>query len=371
MATLPFRSVLRRESSLFLDLAAHGYVEEEHLVDGDRWVTRILVRRPADAGSGTTILEPFHVLDEDTAMWTTSKTHLLRRRHTWVGVTVASGEWAPRGVAPCGGAARLRREDPDRYGRLHLPDHREDDELRRMGLPSTHAHEILADVARRLKEGGARRVYGAGWSQTGLVWSHYLDHGNPVDDLDAVWIAVAPGPAQLPRTTTVHLMSECELLGLLREPGRAIDDTDEPMVRGYEVPGTFHYWEQKFHRGDRTHAERHNVRPWSLLVHALLDHLERWVVNGVPLPRAPRVEGRDDVGNALGGIRSPWLDVPDARYDPRCTCSPALGSVVPIDVVARYGSLDAYRAAFRARVDELVREGWLVAEDAVGLRPPV
>jgi hypothetical protein len=287
---LPFRSVLNPGSSLYNDLGALGYVEEEHLVTGDGYVTRVLVRRPLDGWSGTAVLEPFHVLDEDTAHWTTSWRHLTRRRHAWIGATVASGDWGPRGAAPSGGAARLRREQPDRYGTLSLPDEPEDDELRRMGTPSTHAHAVLADVAAVLKRTTsllplpARHVIGAGWSQTGLVWSHHLDHSHPTDDLDAVWIAVAPPPTSAP-LPVVHVMSECELLGLLREPGGAIADAEDPPVRGYEVPGTFHYWQLKAHRGDQDHATRHNDRPWWLVAHALLDHLDHHLGWTCPTPR--------------------------------------------------------------------------------------
>jgi hypothetical protein len=377
---LPFRSVLNPASSLFNDLAALGYVEEEHQVAGDGYVTRALVRRPTEGWSGTVFLEPFHAIDEDTAHWTTAWRHLTRRRHAWVGVTTASGLWGPMGAPAGGGVVRLQQDQPERYAALSLPDHDEPDVLRRMGTPSTHAHRLLADVAAVLKRTDvllprpADHVVGAGWSQTGVVWTHHLDHGHPVDDLDAVWIAVAPGPERPTTVPVVHLMGECELLGLLREPSAAIDDTE--LARGYEVPGTFHYWQLKPHRGDHAHAARHNDRPWWLVVHALLEHLDRHLADGTPLPRAERVVragdglARDDAGNALGGVRTPWLDVPDATYLAACTCSPATGAVEPIDVVERHGSLDAYRAAFRARARELAAEGWLLLEEVETLEPP-
>ncbi|MCU1379137.1 MAG: hypothetical protein JWN29_2120 [Acidimicrobiales bacterium] len=379
---LPFRSVLNPASSLYNDLGALGYVEEEHLVEGDGYATRILVRRPVEGWSGTVVLEPFHVVDEDTGHWTTSWRHLTRRRHAWVGATVGSGQWGPRGTSPSGGVVRLQREDPIRYAALRLDDEPEGDELLRMGTPSTHAHAALADVAHVLRRTGdvlgraATHVIGAGWSQTGMVWTHHLDHGHSTTDVDAVWIAVAPAPEKTPPVPVVHLMSECELLGLLREPDDALPDSDQPMVRGYEVPGTFHYWQLKAHRGDQAHAAGHNDRPWWLVAHALLDHLDRFLADGTPLPHAPRVERdgdglvRDEVGNARGGLRSPWVDVPDGTYLAGCTCSPGTGAVEPLDVVARYGSLEAYRAAFRARVTGLVTAGWLLAEDAATLHPP-
>ena len=79
----PFRSAHVRTSILYVDLDLLGYTEEEYVLRGtadardpegnviaagEAYVTRVLVRRPADDArfSGTVHLEPFHVLNEDT-----------------------------------------------------------------------------------------------------------------------------------------------------------------------------------------------------------------------------------------------------------------------------------------------------------------
>jgi hypothetical protein len=55
---------------------------------------------------------------------------------------------------------------------------------------------------------------------------------------------------------------------------------------------------------------------------AALDALNRWVKSGVQPPESPRLQTTDAAppalaldanGNALGGVRSPWVDAPTAR----------------------------------------------------------
>ena len=61
------------------------------------------------------------------------------------------------------------------------------------------------------------------------------------------------------------------------------------------------------------------------VVDAAFANLDRWVRDGTPAPRAERVEVKnggtpqaaiatDEFGNAIGGVRSPYLDVPAATY---------------------------------------------------------
>ncbi len=79
---------------------------------------------------------------------------------------------------------------------------------------------------------------------------------------------------------------------------------------------------------------------------------------------------RDEFGNAVGGLRVPWLEVPRRAYLPRCDCGPALGEVVPFDA-ERLGQLypdpeDLTRRRRRA-VQRLVEDRLLLAEDADAL----
>jgi hypothetical protein len=127
-----------------------------------------------------------------------------------------------------------------------------------------------------------------------------------------------------------------------------------------------------------------------------LHHLLRWVDEGIAPPRAKRIlldrdesnDGSsmalDEHGNPLGGIRSPYVDVPTAKYAPVNTAAePVIAN--PSEYVRvnglqgaqtmcrlsayqepfsqaklreLYGSKREYLRKFEARLGELEREGW-------------
>ena len=127
-----------------------------------------------------------------------------------------------------------------------------------------------------------------------------------------------------------------------------------------------------------------------------LHHLLRWVDEGIVPPRAQRIlldrdESNDGStmvldahGNPLGGIRSPYVDVPTAKYAPvntaadpvianpseyvrvnglqgaqiMCRLSAYQEPFSPAKLRELYGSKREYLRKFEARLDELEREGW-------------
>jgi hypothetical protein len=127
-----------------------------------------------------------------------------------------------------------------------------------------------------------------------------------------------------------------------------------------------------------------------------LHHLLRWVDEGVVPPRAPRIlldrdasnDGStmvlDEHGNPVGGIRSPYVDVPTAKYAPVNTAAePVIANASEYvrvnglqgaQIMCRlsayqepfsaaklrelYGSKREYLRKFEARLDELERQGW-------------
>jgi len=91
------------------------------------------------------------------------------------------------------------------------------------------------------------------------------------------------------------------------------------------------------------------------------------------------VIARDERGNALGGVRTPLVDVPIATLtgEPPGDGSAELtgdggvcmlfGQTIPFDratLVELHGSAEDYVAAFRASADEAVDAGFLLPEDA-------
>jgi hypothetical protein len=117
------------------------------------------------------------------------------------------------------------------------------------------------------------------------------------------------------------------------------------------------------------------------VVNAAFANLDRWVRDGTPAPRAERVAVKnggtpqaaiatDEFGNAVGGVRSPYLDVPTARYYASTPGPGTCGNLGHKDAFtwerleAVYGSSAKYAARFNQAVDRLLKERWLTETDA-------
>jgi hypothetical protein len=113
-------------------------------------------------------------------------------------------------------------------------------------------------------------------------------------------------------------------------------------------------------------------------------HFVDWVLKGTPPPHAAPIEVadgrivRDAVGNAKGGVRSAYVDVPTVRYI--AAAPTAAGEnpfrrligleepIAPAKLRAMYGTREAYLRMFDRRIDEMVAAGWLLRDDAARLR---
>jgi len=103
-------------------------------------------------------------------------------------------------------------------------------------------------------------------------------------------------------------------------------------------------------------------------------HLDAWARKGKPAPRAPLIEVKDgavvldDAGNGVGGIRSPWVDVPAATYFTGTTPAACreFGHTVTFDQARMdklYGSEKNYLSKFAQSADQLVKAGWYTESD--------
>ena len=121
----------------------------------------------------------------------------------------------------------------------------------------------------------------------------------------------------------------------------------------------------------------------SAFVRATLRHLFLWAEKDLAPPRAPRIALQindtvaeasvDRFGNAIGGVPSPFLNVPIARYEVHSTPGPLCklaGREVPLPAQVRserYGDVDTYLAEFSASLDATVQAGFLWAGDRAEL----
>jgi len=115
-------------------------------------------------------------------------------------------------------------------------------------------------------------------------------------------------------------------------------------------------------------------------MNAALQNVDRWVREGRPAPRAERVAVRnggtpqaafifDDFGNAVGGVRSPYLDVPAGTYHAKTPGQAVCGNLLYIEpfdwarLESLYGSHQGYVTKVGQAVDRLVQQGWLTQAD--------
>lgn len=419
-------------SPVFVDLDAHGYVETELFASGTArayraraalgpdgcwdvapaeaadYCTRVVVRRPAEASrsSGVILVEWCNVSGgiEAAPDWAYLHAEILRAGHVYVAVSaqalgVHGGPGlldvpAGRGRIPAGGLAGTR---PERYGRLRHPGDR-------------FALDIYAQLGAALRGGGqligglpARRVVAVGESQSAVFLTTFVDAVHPATGVYDGFLIHSRGGSGASIEGTVTLED--------RVPVRIRDDLDVPVLqletetdlgpllqfsparqpdtgrlRTWEVAGTAHAdaylvgqfasafgWEEPINDG-----------PHHWVAQGALAALVRWVDGGAePAPSAPLelasssppVLARDELGNAVGGVRTPDVDVPVAALSgeapPGADEMRALfGTTTPFDRATLrrlYGDRSGYLARYESRLDEVIGTGFLLGADRAEL----
>jgi hypothetical protein len=369
--------------------------------------TRILVRRPVSAGSGTVIVEWLNVSGGVDANpdYASLEEEIVRQGHVWVGVSaqLIGVEGGPVLVAAPGAedlvGKGLKVLDPQRYGSLVHPG-------------DGFSFDIFTQVARAIWQGGPllggvvpKVVLAAGESQSAIALTTYYNGVQPLTlAFDGFLVhsrasvalpLVAPGAsADLVGSITsstallrgdldapvLELQAESDVIGVLNSFAARQPDTDR--FRLWEVAGT-------------AHADAHllgaiadtldcgvpiNDGPLHLVAKAALQGLDRWVRTGEAPPTAPLLdvsEGaapslvRNGDGLAMGGLRTPPVDVPAevlsgvAGTNPSLLCL-LLGSTTPLPasrLAELYSSRDAYRTAYATDADRVIRAGFVLEAD--------
>jgi hypothetical protein len=429
------------------DLTTLGYVEQEFALSGradsyrlagerapdGRWIaepgnpepytTRLLVRRPADGTefSGTIVVEWMNVSGGIDAppIWMMEHTHLVRRRHAWVGVTAQRAGIEGGGLVDNG--MHLKKLFPDRYAFLSHPG-------------DAWSYDIFSQAGNEVRHGGvlgslaATRLIAAGHSQSAAFLTTYLnavDGQAQVFDGFAVHGRLANGtplydgrfqpPPQGAKAAGVAEQIRSDLrapvIVLQTETDQAllgagqIAQPDGDLLRNWELAGAAHgdtYLLMASGQDDgKLPAARLAglIRPTDdvpfmgrteLLINsglqhryvacAALDHLDTWASGGAAPPAAPRLGltadgldySRDAVGVATGGIRTPWTDVPTAVLSGVGQTGPNLFSFLfgvtrpfsEAQLAGLYpGGLADYLGRFEQSLDAAIAAGFLLADD--------
>ena len=392
--------------------------------------TRIVVRRPSDPErfSGTVVVEWHNVSAGIDAApdWGFFHRHLAAQGHAWVGVSAQK-------VGIDGGGfvegIHLKLLAPERYADLEHPGDAWSFDI------FTQVGELLRVPAPENPLGGdlvAERVLAAGESQSAAclvtyvnavdgharVFDGFFVHGRPGVGvaIDGVFIPSARGQGLEETTRAISskgeriredtrvpvlvLQSETDVILL---GGGLAEQPDSDRVRVWEMAGAAHadtYTVSAGRHDDGTlSGERlaDLLRPTTNLMigrtnsainagpqqhyvaQAALAHLTRWAGDGIAPPQAPRLELEldrtgyrlDDRGNALGGVRTPWVEVPTAVMSGLGQSGESFamlfGKTEPFDeaaLAALYpGGKSEYLERFEASLDATIEAGFLLDED--------
>lgn len=422
-------SVGYQQAEYFLDGTASAFTNTGELGTDGVWAaepaeeaaykTRIVVYRPIDPAdfNGTVLVEWLNVTAgfETPPSWGTGHLEMRRGGSVWVGVSaqIVGIEGAPRGLLPL----HLKAVNPARYGSLLHPG-------------DSFSYDIFSQIAQAIRNptgidplGGlvAERLIAYGESQSASRLTTYVNAIHPLyntfdgymihsrgDGSSALsqepQVAIPTPEAPLVRTDlnvpvmTFETETDVVFLGYqnARQP-----DTD--LFRAWEVAGTAHgdYYtfvsgrdddvgdpvfasvvEENSVLGFITCDQPMNNGPHHYVFNTAVRALNDWVATGVAPPHSPQLAVNDDssdylyddLGNALGGIRTPYVDAPSAvlRGEPNtgnsfCRLFGTTSLFSPAQMASLYVDEAGYVEAVSNATHAAREAGFLLPEDAAAI----
>jgi hypothetical protein len=333
------------------------------------FTTRLVVHRPVDvqAANGTVVLEWLNVTGgfDIPAVWMATHRHLVRAGCTWVGVSVQ--EVGIRGGGGVTEGLSLRDTAPERYGDLEHPGDAhafglfsEVARALRAGLPALHGIPVDTLLAAGASQSAmylttyVNAVDPEAQAVDGVLLQGRAGAGVPIEGWDPSSIRFRDGDDPAIRARRLHgrdrirddvrvpvlvVQSETDVLGTLAYLPARQDDGER--FRLWEVAGAAHCDTYFLHASPHDTGRLPVAELASLLartdlgegtrpmncgpqMHYVLQRavaaLDEWARHGTPPAPADRLvvddAGRlviDAVGNARGGVRTPWVDAPVHR----------------------------------------------------------
>ena len=362
------------------------YLTEEFFVSGTAngapYMTRIIVRRPKDTGrfSGIAVAEALHAGGRS-LIFEWSRVSILTRGHLFVEIV-----HSPANIG------LLKAFNADRYAKLEIQ--------------QGQTNEIIAQVGRLVKSRtGPFATYDVRYAtlmgtsaSSGTVRSYLPAHaelrtpaGGPIYDGFLLTSTNGNTPLPIVDVPMIQMPTQTEVV-TWAERGIAYrrPDSDDPAnrFRIYEVAGMPH-------NNSRDNPGFQND-PCTLPVTSFpagaftalgLHHLTEWIAHGKTPPRASYIEvdqnpsadgshlALDEFGNAKGGVRNVWVDVPVATYgvfgkgkttaqDRLCQLAGTEVALPATRLGKLHGSASGYVRRIEQRLTELIRDGWFLPEYA-------
>ncbi|HEX5587601.1 MAG TPA: alpha/beta hydrolase domain-containing protein, partial [Acidimicrobiia bacterium] len=371
--------------------------------------------------SGTTVVEWLNVSAgiDHAVSWILAHTEMIRHGDAWVGVSAQVAGLEGFG-ATTDGLHATTVEDPERYRSLHIPS-------------DSFSYDIFSQVGRLLRTPGHDNVLGGldttallaiGQSQSAFRLTTYIDaiqprahvydgflvhsrgsSGAPLSESPQHDVEV-PEPTMLRTDLDVPVLVFTSETDLFELGAIAAQQPDRARYRDWQVAGTAHFDAYGFTIGRPDSGDGRadaalfaamrapssaltggfvscttpvNTGPHHYVVAAALAALERWVTDGTPPPHAPHLRAdrarsdvaRDERGIAIGGIRTPQVDVPVAALsgtgDSGCSLYGTTTAFSAPRLAAAYPSHEAFVDKWDAATERAEAAGFLLPDDAAHL----
>ncbi len=408
-------------------LESYGYVEEEYFISGTvdekPYKTSILVRKPKDPAkfSGAVTIETIH-MSGGLPFWGLVNEALVPAGHAWI--AVASQRMSLNVI---------KQANPARYESLQIPAaSAQSQNMMNMltgGADAKISQAILTQIGAlvksNLKDGplsglNVKYLVMGGESQTGMVTLGYIKEANPtalMPDGKPIYDGFFPQAAFLPepisggQSAVIHAVGEGDFT-LFKSMSSMVpsnsnnrndnfgfrEDSDAPndRYRYYQYPGVAHVPTRgmdnpqsvvPFLTATVNDDEKLSQIPTVAFYKGAFVLIMDWVTKGITPPHAPPIEmvngvvQVDEFGNAKGGVRSPYFDMPTARYIASAPITGQQGQAgmmramlgleekFPADKLkSLYKSRTKYLKAFNKGIDKMVAERWIMAEDGKTLK---
>jgi hypothetical protein len=414
------------ETEYFISGTATAYSANEELgsdgvwtvepADTAEYVSRIVVLRPMDSArfNGTVVVEWFNVTGGLDAApdWTQMHTELIREGYAWVGVS------AQRVGIEGGGAFDLPLKviDPERYGSLQHPG-------------DSFSYDIFSEAAQAVRNPvgldpldglQVQRMIAIGESQSASRLATYFNAVHPTIELFDGFVIHSRGSGSAPLSQApqveiatpnpvfirtdlpepvITMQTETDIFRL---NSIALRQSDSPTFRLWEVAGSAHSDVYTtimgpIDRGDDPTvadvvsnkdarppfiqcAAPVNDGPGHWVLKAAVAAMDNWIRSGEAAPSAPLLAlngdstdfDYDELGNVIGGVRTPYVDAPVAKLSgegqpPADSFCRLFGTTVLFDAATMatlYPDSATYVNAIDTATDSAVAAGFLRPADA-------
>jgi len=399
------------------------------------FTTRIVVVRPANPRkfNGTAVVEWLNVSagTDLAADWSAMHREIVRDGFAYVGVSAQKvGIEGGPSLAP--GTLPIKKAEPARYGQLSHPgDAFSYDIYSQAGMAVRGAAgaKVLGPLA-------AKRLLATGDSQSAVFLTSYVNAIDPIAKVyDGYLIhsrfssagsiegaSMFAGPGDMPATAklradlrvpVITVITETDLIGSAGVAGFVSADQDDTnRLRIWEIAGAAHvdtyvfgataidsgsapvaqlaaaYAPTDTIAGAKLAKPVNSAPQHHYVVMAALWNLDRWVKDGKMPPVAPRLKTHagdkpaspqlavDDNGDAEGGIRTPWVDVPTARLSGLGNAPGAIGALFGVTEPFDQGMIDKlypggraeYLKKFDKALESAVKAGFILRADGADIK---